>query len=158
MEFVLIWLGFAIVTAIAANSRGRGAGGWFFLGLIFGVFALIAVLVMPQVEASQTKDEGSAQSASKPYAGIKKDRLCPHCQKPIEPGAADCLECGAKIAWTPVEGTNVLSPSVAYRPPPRQPEPQKPDEKVCPDCAETIKAAARVCRFCGYRFDGPATS
>src|SRR4051794_21512901 len=26
------------------------------------------------------------------------------------------------------------------------------ETKVCPDCAETILAAARVCRFCGYRF------
>jgi hypothetical protein len=28
------------------------------------------------------------------------------------------------------------------------------DEKQCPDCAELVLAQARVCRFCGYRFDG----
>ena len=26
------------------------------------------------------------------------------------------------------------------------------DEKTCPQCAEKIKAAALVCRFCGYEF------
>lgn len=24
--------------------------------------------------------------------------------------------------------------------------------KACPECAESVKAAAKVCRFCGYRF------
>lgn len=27
------------------------------------------------------------------------------------------------------------------------------DYKTCPDCAEDVKAAARKCRFCGYKFD-----
>lgn len=30
-----------------------------------------------------------------------------------------------------------------------------PETKICPDCAEQVLAAARKCRFCGYRFDRP---
>lgn len=44
--FVFVWLAFAAVTALAANARGRSAVGWGLLGLVFGVFALVAVLVM----------------------------------------------------------------------------------------------------------------
>src|SRR4051812_25713841 len=32
------------------------------------------------------------------------------------------------------------------------------ETKTCPDCAETIKAGANVCRFCGHRFEEPARS
>jgi hypothetical protein len=30
------------------------------------------------------------------------------------------------------------------------------DSKVCPRCAETVKRAAQVCRFCGHEFDEPS--
>ncbi|MEG3084806.1 zinc ribbon domain-containing protein [Sphingomonas sp. PB2P12] len=31
------------------------------------------------------------------------------------------------------------------------------DETTCPQCAETIKAAAKVCKHCGYRVDSAST-
>ncbi|MFG1267657.1 zinc ribbon domain-containing protein [Xanthobacter sp. DSM 14520] len=31
------------------------------------------------------------------------------------------------------------------------------NEKVCPRCAETVKAAALVCRFCGHEFAAPGS-
>ena len=37
----------------------------------------------------------------------------------------------------------------------------KEQTKVCPQCAEDVRAAARVCRFCGHRFgqlDGSGAS
>lgn len=56
---------------------------------------------------------------------------------------------------------NVNAPS--FQAPPRtepasvpllaSPAPQR-KEKTCPDCAESILADAKVCRHCGYRFDG----
>jgi hypothetical protein len=38
------------------------------------------------------------------------------------------------------------------------PPPMGPAEgyKTCPMCAEPIRAAAKVCRFCGYKFEGAA--
>lgn len=32
------------------------------------------------------------------------------------------------------------------------------DEKTCPECAETVKAAAKACKHCGYRFDAAPLS
>lgn len=46
MFFIFVWIAFAFVTALAAQARGRSFIGWLLIGALFGVFALIAVLVM----------------------------------------------------------------------------------------------------------------
>jgi len=46
MVFLIVWIAAAIITALAAQARGRSFLGWLLLGAVFGVFALIAVLVM----------------------------------------------------------------------------------------------------------------
>lgn len=32
------------------------------------------------------------------------------------------------------------------------------EDKLCPQCAETVKRAAKVCRHCGFTFEAPASS
>ena len=32
---------------------------------------------------------------------------------------------------------------------------QESGDKPCPDCAESVLATARVCRYCGFRFAPP---
>lgn len=39
------WLACAAITGAAAAGRGRDGAVWFLIGLVFGIFALIAVIV-----------------------------------------------------------------------------------------------------------------
>jgi hypothetical protein len=41
---------------------------------------------------------------------------------------------------------------------PLQSVPGADDIKICPKCAETIKAAAVLCRFCGYEYPAPGAN
>ncbi len=48
-------------------------------------------------------------------------------------------------------------PPATEPPTPDEDKPAPDEDKVCPDCAETVKAAANVCRYCGYRFDAASS-
>ena len=65
----------------------------------------------------------------------------------------------ARSATTPAPIPVVITENVVARPvrsvsdpTPRQPAPTM---KTCPDCAEQVQAAARICRFCRHEFTAP---
>jgi hypothetical protein len=76
---------FGFFSSFIAKEKGRDTGGWFFLGFLFSILAIFALIAIPKHQVS------SSNNISK----IKK----------------------------------------------------------CPDCAEEIKYEAKVCRFCGKRFE-----
>jgi membrane protein YdbS with pleckstrin-like domain len=48
IEFALIiWIGSGVTAAYIAHQKKRNSWGWLALGLLFGVFALIAICAVP---------------------------------------------------------------------------------------------------------------
>lgn len=82
------WIMLAIVTAIAANERGRDIAGWFCLSFfLMGPFALICVLVMrpyqKELDDSAIKD--------------KTMQRCGACAELIKIDATLCRYCGVDV-------------------------------------------------------------
>lgn len=94
---VIFWIGFGVLTAIAAKSKKRNEFGWLILGLLFGIFALAAVLILP------AEVEDSADGRPTPAT----HNLCPDCNKLVLKSATVCPKCGCKlIAEVPVAGVS----------------------------------------------------
>jgi len=67
------------------------------------------------------------------FAGPKMGR-CSQCKSRIPRDELRCPRCGVDFTAAAAG----VAPSAAT--------------KVCPECAETVQAAARICRFCRHEF------
>lgn len=56
-----------------ANSKNRDAGGWFLLGVIFGIFALIAIAAVPPL-AKQSPVEPTPLSPEQLASRVRDQR------------------------------------------------------------------------------------
>lgn len=91
MEILIFWFAFAVLSAIVASSKGRSGFGWLLLGCIFGVFALIAVALMPSLK--QVTPNYASGVAPTPDTHVR----CPDCREFVFIEAAKCKHCGTKL-------------------------------------------------------------
>src|SRR5574340_51730 len=87
MEYVLIWIGFAVVTSIVAQSRGRNGAGWFALGLLFSFLSLILVALLPSQKKAPTVVVGEVVT---PATHVR----CSSCAGWVPKLASKCMHCG----------------------------------------------------------------
>jgi hypothetical protein len=56
LSFLVVWIGLAFAVAIAANTRGRSGGAWFFLAILLSpLVAGVIVLAMPSLVVTATE-------------------------------------------------------------------------------------------------------
>lgn len=70
---VLIWLGLAAICTNSARKRGRSAAFWGVLGLLFGLFALIALFLLPPVKSKVSAQQVAALAPARQDGDL--DRL-----------------------------------------------------------------------------------
>lgn len=91
VEFVLLWIVIAVITSIIAVAKGRSFIGWFLIGFLFSLFALVLVIVLPSNWKSRPRRRG------------QKTKTCPDCAEEILEAANVCKHCGLRFDGTRVE-------------------------------------------------------
>ncbi|WP_082951022.1 zinc ribbon domain-containing protein [Mycobacterium mantenii] len=119
----MLWLFCAAIGAAIAKSKNRNWTEGLLLGGLLGVLGVIIELFL------------RAQAPGLPPSGWYPD-----------PEGS-----GSERFWNGKEWTD-FAPRPMHSSTPQTPDVVRGPTKKCPDCAETILAAAKVCKHCGYRF------
>ena len=98
---IIVWVACAVAAGVIARVRGLEVGVWAFLGLVFGVFALIGVLlVKPPVRPT---DAAQRTPSPPPSAAVPTGALfCQQCGAALAGDARFCPHCGHPVAAPPV--------------------------------------------------------
>lgn len=98
IAFAMFWMASAVACAIVASIKGRSALGWFLLGVLLGVIALLVVLSLSSliVDPNAPTEETHTK--------------CPHCAEYIRREAIKCKHCGEAVKPAVVVAQAVRDP------------------------------------------------
>lgn len=75
---IAVWVASAIICGFLAPSKGRESGQWFLGGLIFGVFAVLALAFAAPMKPVDPSEQRVCVNCGKPVAADRKQR-CQNC-------------------------------------------------------------------------------
>lgn len=159
MEWVVLWLFFAVLVALLARKRGRSSGIWFFLAIVLSpIGAGLLVLILQDLSGPMTVRviaEEKPAVAPMPrsgglYAAAASEKKCPDCAEMVKVEARICRHC--RYEFPPVEASK--GQAAGPRGIDALPMPGVEDgaaSKICSACQVKIPAHALVCRVCNAR-------
>lgn len=92
MEILVLALAFGVACAVIANNKGRSAFGWFILGCLFSLLALIVIACLSPLEPQKDNRVPCPNCGKMLEQHLKR---CPHCKQMVDLSAPE--NSGTKI-------------------------------------------------------------
>ncbi len=72
---IIWWLVMGAITAAIASSKGRNTVAWFLLGALFSLFAIILVLVLPNLKEIKAKEERLEEENRRMREQVRQEQM-----------------------------------------------------------------------------------
>jgi hypothetical protein len=93
MDYFILAMVCGFICAAIASSKGRSTGGWFILGALFSLLAIIIVAVLSSNKPAPAVSQASGLPLEMPEDTVR----CPECRELIRADARKCKHCGSTI-------------------------------------------------------------